>query len=86
MKTGVILYIVGGEDPYDGLDLEQAVNGLNLEADRVEAVYSRSSNFDVMDAWWSLTAKGMKQIVCKTAEIANGSRLRLTGRELRLCG
>ena len=86
MKTGVILYIVGGEDPYDDLDIDQAVKGLNLKADRVEAVYSRSSHFDIMDAWWSLTAKGMNEIVCMIAEIANGSGLSLTGRELRLCG
>ena len=86
MKTGVSLYIVGGEGPYDDIDMEKAVKKLDLKADRVEAVYSRSSNFDVMDAWWSLTAKGIKQIVCMIAEIANGSGLRLTGRELRLCG
>lgn len=86
MKTGVILYIVGGEGPYDDLDIKQAVKGLDLKTDRVETVYSRSSDFDVMDAWWSLTAKGMGQIVCMVAEIADASGRRLTGRELRLSG
>ena len=86
MKTGVILYIVGGEGPYDDINMEEAVKTLDLKADRIETVYSRFNHFDIMDAWWSLTAKGMKQIVCMVAEIANSSGLRLTGRELRLCG
>ena len=86
MKTGVILYIVGGEGPYDDFDMEQAVKGLNLNADRVATVYSRSNHFDVMDAWWSLTAKGMHTVTCVLAEVADCSELRLIGRELRLCG
>jgi hypothetical protein len=86
MKTGVIVYIVGGEGPYDDFDIKEAVRILNINADRVEVVFSRSSNFDVMDAWWSLTAKGMKLIVCMLAEVVNSSQLKLTGQELRLCG
>ena len=86
MKTGVILYIVGGEDPYDELDMQEAVRRLEINADRVEVVSSRSGHFDVMDAWWVLTTKGMNRIVCMLAEICNSSNLRLTGRELRLCG
>ena len=86
MKTGAIVYVVGGEDLYDDLDMEVAVKGLHIQADRVEVVSARSSHFDVMDAWWMLTAKGMKSIVCMLAEIVNRSELRLTGRELRLCG
>jgi hypothetical protein len=86
MKTGVIVYIVGGEGPYDDFDMEEAVRRLNINADRVEVVFSRSSNFDVMDAWWLLVAKGMKLIVCMLAEVVNCSKLKLTGTELRLCG
>jgi len=86
MKTGVIVYIVGGEDSYDDFDMKEAVRRLNINADRLEVVFSRSSNFDVMDAWWSLTAKGMKLIICMFAEVVNLSELRLTGREFRLCG
>ena len=61
MKTGVILYIVGGEGPYDDLDMEEAVRKLDIKADGVETVFGRSPHFDVMDAWWRLTAKGMKK-------------------------
>ena len=86
MKTGVIVYIVGGEGSYDDFDMKEAVRRLNINADRVEVIFSRSSHFDVMDAWWSLTAKGMKLIICMFAEVVNFSELRLTGRELRLCG
>jgi len=86
MKTGVIVYVVGGEGPYDDFDMKKTVRRLNINADRVEVVFSRSSNFDVMDAWWSLTAKGMKLIVCMLAEVGNCSKLKLTGMELRLCG
>ena len=86
MKTGVIIYIVGKKNPSDDFDVTEAVDNLGINADRVELVSCGSGHFDVMDAWWSLTAKGMKNIVCKIGEIENHSRIRLTGRELRLCG
>ncbi len=86
MKTGVILYIVGGEVPYDDVDMEDVVKRLDLKVDRVEIVSANSSHFDVMDAWWLLMAKGMKRVVCMLAEVVNRSELKLTGRELRLCG
>jgi hypothetical protein len=86
MKTGVIVYIVGEEGPYDDFDMKEATKKLNINADRVEIVSSRSGHFDVMDAWWMLTAKGMHRIVCTLAEICKNSDLKLTGRELRLCG
>ena len=86
MKTGVIVYVVGGEGPHEGLDMEAAVRRLDINADRVEVVSARSSHFDVMDAWWLLMAKGMKRVVCMLAEVVNRSEIKLTGRELRLCG
>ena len=30
MKTGIIVYVLGGEDPYNDLDIEVAVRRLNL--------------------------------------------------------
>ena len=86
MNTGAIVYIVGGEDPYDDFDMKEAVMKLNINADRVEVVFSRSGHFDIMHAWWMLTVKGMKLIVCMVAEVVNRSQLTLTGQELRLCG
>ncbi len=84
MKTGAIIYVIGKENDKD-FDVKEAVKNLKIEADKVEIVSSRSGHFDIMDAWWSLTAKGMKRIVCKIAEITNGSDIRLTGREIQLC-
>ena len=86
MKTGVIVYVVGGERLYDNLDMEVIVKRLDLKADKVEIVSANSNHFDVMDAWWLLMAKGMKRVVCMLAEVVNSSELKLTGRELRLYG
>ena len=83
MKTGAIVYVTGGDDQ-DNFDVDEAVRELKIKADRVEVVLSISSHFDIMDAWWLLTAKGMKQIVCLLATIKDRSELVLTGRELRL--
>jgi len=86
MKTGVIVYLVGRKSLDDTIDFEEAKKRLKITADRVEVVSSVDGNYDVMDAWWLLTAKGMKRIICMIAEVINRSEFRLTGRELRLCG
>jgi len=85
MKTGAIVYVVGKENLSKGFDMAVVLKNLEIDADRVELVSSGSGHFDIMDAWWALTAKGMKRIVCMIAEIVNGSDLRLTGREIQLC-
>lgn len=86
MKTGAIIYITGSKEMGDDFDVEQALKKMNLKADRVEVVSSNVGHFDVMDAWWMLVAKGMKYIVCLIAEVVDNSKLKLTGRELRLYG
>jgi len=86
MKTGVILYVSGVGEAEQDLDVLRLARRLNIHADRVETVVGSSACFDVMDAWWKLTVKGMKKIVCMSAEVTNDRSLRLTGRELRLCG
>lgn len=86
MKTGVIVYIAGGDRMVDDFDIERAVQRLDLEADGVEVVSPSVGHFDVMDAWWRLIVRGMKSIVCLMTEVTDNSDLRLTGRELRLCG
>ncbi|RLC24110.1 MAG: hypothetical protein DRH21_05990 [Deltaproteobacteria bacterium] len=85
MKTGVIIYVVGKENIEKDFDMTEAVKNLKIKADKVEIVSSRFGHFDVMDAWWLLTTKGMKHIVCLIAEIGNDSGLRLTGCEIQLC-
>lgn len=86
MKTGVIVYLVGKKSLDDTIDFEEAKKRLKIRADRVEVVSSIDGDYDVMDAWWLLTAKGMKRIVCMIAEVINRSEFRLTGQKLRLCG
>jgi hypothetical protein len=86
MKNGVIVYVVGKESRDKDFDEAEAVKHLEISADRVEVVFSGENHFDVMDAWWALTAKGMKNVVCMIGESVNHSKIRLTGRELRLCG
>jgi len=87
MKTGVIVYVLGrGEHGFNESSSWEFSGNLDMDADKIEVVISGEDKFDIMDAWWKLTTKGMKRVVCVLAEITNDSRLRLTGRELRLCG
>ena len=86
MKTGVIVYLVGKRSLDDEIDFEEAKKRLKIKADRVEVVSSIGGNYDVMDAWWLLTANGMKRIICMIAEVIDRSEFRLTGQELQLCG
>jgi hypothetical protein len=86
MKTGVIVYVLGEDDPGPAVDLEQEARRLENEADRVELVSRRAGHFDVSDAWWLLTAKGMNRILCSLAHLTDSGRLQLTGPVLRLAG
>ena len=86
MKTGVIVYIVGDDVIEHRIDLEKEVRKLDIEADRVELVSQSSGHFDVSDAWWLLTAKGMNRILCSLGQLTDSGSLQLTGRVLRLTG
>ena len=86
MKTGIIVYVSGASVDQADFDIIEAASRLDIHADRVETVLGSSPCFDVMDAWWKLTTKGMKKVVCQFAEVTDNHQLRLTGRELRLCG
>jgi len=87
MKTGVIVYVLGkGNRGLDEPSSWELSGNLDINADKIEIVISGEEKFDVMDAWWKLVAKGMDRIICALAEVTDDSRLRLTGRELRLYG
>jgi hypothetical protein len=86
MKTGVIVYVAQGENTDEDFDSEEVLRRLNLNADRVQVVSSKSEDFDVMYAWWFLMVKGMRRITCVIAEAGNHTELTLTARELVLCG
>jgi len=87
MKTGVIIYVLEkNEQKFTEDNLWKLSNNLNLKADKIEVVMSGDNKFDIMDAWWKLTTKGMNKIVCVLTEMTNDTQLQLTGKELRLCG
>ncbi len=86
MKTGIIVYITGEASFSDDYNLSRLTEQLSLDADRVEIISHDTGHFDVSDAWYNLTVNGMQRIVCKMAEFTGLGEIRLTGRELRLCG
>ena len=86
MKTGVIVYVTGEAQFTDDYDPSQLAEQLDIDADRVEIISYETGHFDISDAWYDLTVKGMQRIVCKMAEFTGLDEIRLTGREIRLCG
>jgi len=86
MKTGVIVYVTGEAPFTNDCDPSRLADQLNLDADRVEIISYDTGHFDISDAWFDLTVKGMQHIVCKIAEFTGLGEIRLTGRELILCG
>ena len=42
METGVIVYVVGGENTYDCFGMDEAVKSLKIKADMLEVISSES--------------------------------------------
>jgi len=82
----VVVYVVGDDVAKNAVNLEDEVKKLKLEADRVELVSQSSGHFDVLDAWWFLTTKGMNRILCSIGQLTASGNLKLTGQTLRLSG
>ena len=87
MKTGAIIY-VAGDEPMEGLkhNPKELVWKSGIKADRLEVITQTPGHFDIHDAWWHLIAKGMQLVLCMMAEVDDDGELRLTGRQIRLCG
>jgi len=87
MKIGAIIY-VSGDKPMEGLKhkFKELVLESGIKADRLEIISRTSGCFDIHDAWWHLIAKGMHLVLFMMAEVDEDGKLRLTGRQLRLCG
>ena len=87
MKTGAIIYVAGGE-PGVGLadDPGRLLRNHGVAADRCDIITRENGHFDIHDAWWQLMAKGMQQVLCIAAEVDRNGNIRLTGRQMRLCG
>ena len=86
MKTGIIVYATG-KPPQDwNEDHEQSVRELLPGADAVEIITSETGHFDILDAWCELVKMGISLIVCKLAIFNETGQMKLTDKELRLCG
>jgi hypothetical protein len=86
MRTGVILYVLGEIPMEKNINIGSEIKRLEPMADRVEIVAKNTGHFDIADAWWALTVKGMQHIVCMIGEINKSGNLQLQNRKLRLCG
>jgi hypothetical protein len=85
MKSGLIVYLVGGGELPEGLDLAGQCRELGLRADRVEFVGPPEGFFAVEDAWHHLLTKGCGDIQLLVAQ-AQETHLRPIHPLLRLNG
>jgi len=75
MKSGLIVYVVGGAELPEEFDLAGCCKKIGFPADRVELVGSRQGFYDVEEAWHHLITKGygdIKLLVAQTEQ--NGLR------------
>jgi len=68
MKSGLIVYLVGGAELPEGFDLASCCKEIGFTADRVELVGSGQGFFDVEDAWHHLFIKGYGDIKLLVAQ------------------
>jgi hypothetical protein len=62
MKSGLIVYLVGGAELPEGFDLAGHCQEIGFPADRVELVGSQQGFFAVDDAWHYLFTRGYGNI------------------------
>lgn len=86
MKTGAILYFTGISSPGEETEIRKIAEELGIEADRVEMVSGTEGYEDIIDAWWILLTRGMKQVVCFMVSSMDGKHFNLVSQPLRLCG
>ncbi len=85
MKTGIIVYVAGDDALMDPDQHARTIKD-RMHAEQVEIVSRRHGHYDVSDAWWTLTAKGMHRIICLITELSGFGDLILTDRQFRLSG
>ena len=85
LKTGLIVYVVGPEPAdWDAASEIRTIKHIR-QVDRVEIITAQWGHFDVLDAWWSLLAVGMKRVICAIGEFTPSGHLTLRDRKLCLC-
>ena len=85
MKSGLIVYLVGGAELPEEFDLASRCKEIGFPADRVELVGSGQGFFEVDDAWHHLLTKGYGDIKLLVAQTAQNC-LRALYPPIRLCG
>ena len=68
MKSGLIVYLVGGAQLPEGFDLASHCRQIGYGADRVEVVGAHDGFFTVEDAWHHLFIKGCGNIKLLVAQ------------------
>ena len=69
MKSGLIVYLVGGAELPEGFDLAGRCKEIGFPADRVELVGPQDGFYDVDDAWHHLVTKGYGYINLLVAQM-----------------
>ena len=85
MRTGVIVYVMEKDFPVEKEPNLAAEIRRHYKADGVEIVSCGQRHFDVMDAWWKLTTRGMQRFICVFAAYAGASAPAGPPRHLRVC-
>jgi hypothetical protein len=62
MKSGLIVYLVGGAELPEGFDLARHCQEIGFPADKVELAGSTQGFFTVEDAWHHLFTRGYGNI------------------------
>jgi hypothetical protein len=68
MKSGLIVYLVGGAELPEGFDLTGQCRKIGILADRVELVGPPEGFLEVEDAWYHLYVKGYGNIKLLVAQ------------------
>ncbi|MGP8050814.1 MAG: hypothetical protein ACLPYB_09400 [Desulfobaccales bacterium] len=68
MRSGLIVYLVGGAELPENFDLASCCKEMGFPADRVELVGSSQGFFEVNDAWHHLFTKGYADIKILVAQ------------------
>ena len=68
MKSGLIVYLVGGAELPEDFDLAGRCKEIGFPADRVELVGSQQGFYEVEDAWHHLVTKGCGDIKLLVAQ------------------
>ena len=68
MKSGLIVYLVGGAELPEDFDLAGCCQKIGFVADRVELVGARQGFYEVEEAWHHLIIKGYGNIQLLVAQ------------------